>query len=149
MWFCFGHCHSMCKWSIKNGIFPLWKKCPYSEFFWSTFSRVFFWSAFYRVNLRIHSKCGKNAEHKTFQYGHFSCSVPNSLKCANVIPICKREDPFGKKNYRPVSILPLLSKVYGRVIYEQASNYFEPFFLMKFCVDSEKHIVHFMLYFTY
>ena len=37
-------------------------------------------------------------------------------------------DPFDKKNYRPVSILPLLSKVYERVIYEQASNYFEPFF---------------------
>ena len=32
-----------------------------------------------------------------------------------------------KQNYRPVSILPLLSKVYERVIYEQASNYFEPF----------------------
>ena len=27
-----------------------------------------------------------------------------------------------------MSILPLLSKVYERVIYEQASNYFEPFF---------------------
>ena len=37
-------------------------------------------------------------------------------------------DPFDKKNYRPVSILPLLLKVYERVIYDQASNYFEPFF---------------------
>ena len=37
-------------------------------------------------------------------------------------------DPFDKKNYRPVSILPLLSNVYERVIYEQESNYFEPFF---------------------
>ena len=47
-------------------------------------------------------------------------SFPDSLKCANVRPIYKKEDPFDKKNYRPVSILPLLSKVYERVIYEQA-----------------------------
>ena len=39
-----------------------------------------------------------------------------------------KKDPFDKKNYRPVSILALLSKVYERVMYEQASNYFEPFF---------------------
>ena len=37
-------------------------------------------------------------------------------------------DPFDKKDYRLVSTLPLLSKVYERVIYEQASNYFEPLF---------------------
>ena len=37
-------------------------------------------------------------------------------------------DPFDKKNHRPMTILPFLSKVYERVIYEQASNYFEPFF---------------------
>ena len=55
-------------------------------------------------------------------------SFPDSLKCANVRPIYKKVDPFDKKNYRLVSILPLLSKVYERVIYEQASSYFEPFF---------------------
>ena len=55
-------------------------------------------------------------------------SFPDSLNVANVRPIYKKVDPFDKKNYRPVSILPLLSKVYERVIYEQASNYFEPFF---------------------
>ena len=40
----------------------------------------------------------------------------------------QKVNPFDKKNYRPVSILPLLSKVYERVIYEEASNYFESFF---------------------
>ena len=38
-------------------------------------------------------------------------SFPDSLKCANIKPIYKKEDPFDKKNYRPVSKLPLLSKV--------------------------------------
>ena len=60
-------------------------------------------------------------------------SFPDSLKCANVRPIYKKVDPFDKKNYRLVSILPLLSKVYERVIYEQASNYFEPFFNKILC----------------
>ena len=35
---------------------------------------------------------------------------------------------FDKKNYRPVCILPLLSKVYERGIYKQVSNFFELFF---------------------
>ena len=52
-------------------------------------------------------------------------SFPDSLKCANVRPIHKKDDPSDKKNYRPVSTLPLLSKVYARVIYEQTSYYFE------------------------
>ena len=51
-----------------------------------------------------------------------------SRKCVNVRPIRKKVNPFDKNNYRPVSILPLLSKVYERGIYEQASNFFEPFF---------------------
>ena len=51
-------------------------------------------------------------------------SFPNSLKCANVRPIYKKGDPFDKKNYRPVNILTLLLKVYERVIYDSASNYF-------------------------
>ena len=37
-------------------------------------------------------------------------------------------DLFDKKNYRLVSISPLLSKVYEKVIYEQVSNNFELFF---------------------
>ena len=66
-------------------------------------------------------------------------SSPDSLKCANVRPIYKKENPFDKKNKRPVSILSLLSKVYERVIYEQASNYFEPFFNDILCGFRKAH----------
>ena len=41
---------------------------------------------------------------------------PDSLKCANVRPIYRKADPFDKKKFRPVSILPLFSKVYERAI---------------------------------
>ena len=72
----------------------------------------------------------------------------DSLKCANVRTIYKRDDPFDKKNYRPVSILTLLSKVYERVIYEQTSHILN-LFSMEFCVDLEKHIGRNMLYLNY
>ena len=52
---------------------------------------------------------------ETLKTGSFS----DSLKCANVRPIYKKEDPFDKENYRPMSILPLLSKVCESMIYEQ------------------------------
>ena len=61
---------------------------------------------------------------ETLKTGSFS----DCLKCANVRLIYKKEDPFDRKDYRPVSILPLLSNVYERVIYEQLSTYFETFF---------------------
>ena len=43
----------------------------------------------------------------------------DSLKTANIAPVFKRNDPLDKLNYRPVSILPLLSNVYKRLIYNQ------------------------------
>ena len=39
-------------------------------------------------------------------------SLPNSLKEANITHIFRKDDPFDKSNYRLVSILPLISKVY-------------------------------------
>ena len=41
---------------------------------------------------------------------------PGSLKLGNLTPIYKKDDPLDKSNYRLVSILTLLSKVYERII---------------------------------
>ena len=65
--------------------------------------------------------------------------MPDSLKCANVRSIYKKGESFHKKTYRPVSTLPLLPKVYERVIYEQASNYFEPLFNEILCEFRKTH----------
>ena len=42
---------------------------------------------------------------------------PNELKLANVLPLFKSDDPFVFNNYRPVSLLCVLSKVFEKVMY--------------------------------
>ena len=50
---------------------------------------------------------------------------PNDLKEADVIPVYKKKSKLSKENYRPISILPNISKVYERCLYDQISKYFE------------------------
>ena len=37
----------------------------------------------------------------------------------------KKQDPLKKENYRPVSLLPHVSKVFERILYTQINNYME------------------------
>ena len=48
---------------------------------------------------------------------------PDELKQSEVIPLCKKLDPLKKENYRPVSFLPHVSKVFERIIYKQIMSY--------------------------
>ena len=41
---------------------------------------------------------------------------PSTLKEANVIPVFKKGDKSNMNNYRPISLLPVLSKVYEKVL---------------------------------
>ena len=40
-----------------------------------------------------------------------------------IYPVYKKEDCHDKSNYRPVSILPLLSKPFERILYEQIDSH--------------------------
>ena len=48
---------------------------------------------------------------------------PNELKLADIIPIFKKKDPLNKENYRPVSILSHMSKVFERLINKQIDSF--------------------------
>ena len=50
---------------------------------------------------------------------------PNELKLANITPIHKCGEKIYQKNYRPVSILPVLSKIYERVMQQQINSFIE------------------------
>ena len=47
------------------------------------------------------------------------------MKLANVTPVFKKGARTSKNNYRPVSILPILSKLFERLINKQLSEFFE------------------------
>ena len=50
---------------------------------------------------------------------------PSKLKIANVLPLYKADDPFLFNNYRPVSLLNVLSKVFERIMYNRVSEFLE------------------------
>ena len=61
---------------------------------------------------------------------------PDDLKLADITPIFKKEDSLNKENYRPVSILPHLSKVFERILYKQIDSFmknkFSPYLVFGF-----------------
>ena len=49
----------------------------------------------------------------------------NELKLADITPIFKSVDNTAKKNYRPISILKSVSKLFEKLIHKQLSPFFE------------------------
>ena len=50
---------------------------------------------------------------------------PHNLKTAKVVPIFKKNEPTIFDNYRPISLLPAMSKVFERCMADQLLDYFE------------------------
>ena len=50
---------------------------------------------------------------------------PSDLKVADVTPAFKKKSKTSKDNYRPISILPNISKIYERCLYNQMQTYFD------------------------
>ena len=71
-------------------------------------------------NLVIFSIYVHNLVNKTIT----KCSFPNTLKSAEIKPVHKKDSRNDKGNYRPVSILPNLSKVYEKILYKQIAEFF-------------------------
>ena len=70
LWFLFYFISLFNPWNFsRKQQWTLRKKFPYSEFFWSVFSRF---RTAYGDLLRIHSKCGKITDRINYEYRHFS-----------------------------------------------------------------------------
>ena len=55
---------------------------------------------------------------------------PTELKLANVIPLYKADDAFLFNNYRPVSLLCVISKVFEKVMYNRLIDFLETFAIL-------------------
>ena len=59
----------------------------------------------------------------SINYSLRESTFPEELKHSEMIPVYKKLDPLKKENYRPVSLLPHVSKVFERIIYQQINTY--------------------------
>ena len=57
-------------------------------------------------------------------------SFPNEWKMARVIPLYKNGQRNIPGNYRPISVLPAISKIMERIMYDQLYNYLTKFELL-------------------
>ena len=71
--------------------------------------------------------------------------VPDDLKSARVVPLYKKNDKTEVGNYRPVSVLSIISKIFERIVYNQVESYlndknllydFQSGFRSKFSTDT-------------
>ena len=77
--------------------------------------------------------------HHNFNNSLFSNKFPKYLKKADITPVFKKDEKFLKIKYRPVSILPAVSKIYERCLYDQINEYFQPLFSKLQCGFRKGH----------
>ena len=63
--------------------------------------------------------------HKNINFCIENSIFPSDLKVADVTPAFKKKSKTSKDNYRPISILPNISKIYERCLYNQMQTYFD------------------------
>ena len=71
--------------------------------------------------------------HNIFNESLNNGCFPDELKLADITPIFKKGDATNEKNYRPISVLPVVSKVFERLLQAQISSYFETYLSPHLC----------------
>ena len=61
------------------------------------------------------------------------CLYPSKLKLADVSPVFKKDNPLLAKNYRPVSVLPTVTKIFERLMWKQLNEHINQFFSPFLC----------------
>ena len=52
-------------------------------------------------------------------------TFPELCRIGKVVPVFKKEDPLFLKNYWPMSVLPIYSKIFEKLIYTRMYNFLE------------------------
>ena len=64
---------------------------------------------------------------------------PDTLNLSDIVSVFKKLDPTDKTNFRPVSVLPLLSKVFEKIMDDQLYEYAETFLNKLLCGLRKAH----------
>ena len=48
---------------------------------------------------------------------------PDCLKISQIVPVPKRSSPSIPSHYRPISVLPTVSKIFEKIVYARGSNF--------------------------
>ena len=48
---------------------------------------------------------------------------PDDWKCARVTPLCKQGERTDVNNYRPISVISIIAKVFERIVYDQLYSF--------------------------
>jgi len=75
--------------------------------------------------LKVCKEFISNSLVKIFNLSFETGIFPNLCKLAKVVPIFKKEDPLLCKNYRPISLLPIFSKIFEKLIYSRMYEYLD------------------------
>ena len=88
-----------------------------------------------KMPMKLLQKCAQHIAPdiaKLINNSFSKCVFPDDLKFAEVSSLFKKYDALNKSNYRPVSILIALSKIYQKALSIQAAEhltrYFRPYF---------------------
>ena len=76
---------------------------------------------------------------KIFNDSVLNQAYPEDPKLADVIPAHKKDELTDKCNYRPISLLPTLSKIYERIYHLQINMYMEGVFSKQLCGFRKGH----------
>ena len=60
-------------------------------------------------------------------------NFPTELKIANINPVFKKDNPLKTQNYRPVSVLPVVSTIFERLLHKQMSLHVDRFLSPYLC----------------
>ena len=80
-----------------------------------------------KISIRMIKLCGKTIAiplKLIFRSMLEESVFPDDWKKSNVVPIHKRDSKNLIKNYRPISLLPIFSKIFERLIFSSLFNYF-------------------------
>lgn len=87
-----------------------------------------FSSDLYGINSNLIKSCGEQISEvlaDIFNQCIIKETFPQKLKLAKIKPIFKKGDKLNPENYRPISLLPVFSKVFERILYNRLLQFLD------------------------